>query len=78
MRNFFFPEILLSGLRNKIEPTSLILMTATESNIISMTHALSPLFPRGVLGTTVNPDGFRIRVGGQIRFEYAACGWEYF
>ena len=26
----------------------------------------------------MNPDTFRIRVEGQIRFEYATCGWEYF
>ena len=32
----------------------------------------------GVPSTRVHPDTFRIRVDGQIRFEYAACGWEYF
>ena len=26
----------------------------------------------------MNPDTFRIRVDGQIRFEYATCGWKYF
>ena len=26
----------------------------------------------------VNPDTFRIRVAGQIRFKYATCGWKYF
>ena len=43
-----------------------------------MAHALLLLFSSGVLSTRVNPDTFRIRVDGQIRFEYATCGWEYF
>ena len=43
-----------------------------------MVHALLPLFPGGVLSTRVNPDTFRIRVDGQIRFDYATCGWKYF
>ena len=26
----------------------------------------------------MNPDTFRIRVDGQLRFEYATCGWNVF
>ena len=26
----------------------------------------------------LNPDTFRMCVEGQIRFEYATCGWKYF
>ena len=34
--------------------------------------------PRGVMGTTVNPDRCRIRVDGQIQFEYGAVRiWEF-
>ena len=43
-----------------------------------MAHALLPLFPWGALSTRVNSDAFRIRVDGQIWFEYATCGWKYF
>ena len=39
---------------------------------------LFPLFPLGVLFTRMNPDAFRILVDGQIRFEYATCGWNFF
>ena len=75
------PEILLSRWRKKIEPSSLswiIPKMATEGNIIFMAHALSPLFPWGVLSTKVNPDMFRIGEDGQTPFEYATCWWEYF
>ena len=36
------------------------------------------VFFLGVLSTRVNPDTLWIRVDGQIRFEYATCGWKYF
>ena len=34
--------------------------------------------PRGVLGTKMNPETFRIRLDRQIRFEYDTCGRGHF
>ena len=42
------------------------------------TQALLPISPRGVLGTKMNPETFRIRLDTQIRFEYDTCGRGHF
>ena len=51
---------------------------AAKQNALALLRMLLSLFRWGVLRTRVNPDMFRLHVDGQIRFEYATCGWVYF